>query len=123
MHGLVAALGSAACHLTRDTVAHLLGAPAAEAFHHPVNETGMSLGLLVPPDSSAMPPMASSPRRSLRLAVSGYLLVDSPQPANRHLQLLLEAVERHGLEAALRSVVAGKKIGRASCRERVSRYV
>jgi asparagine synthetase B (glutamine-hydrolysing) len=107
MHGLVAALGSAACHLTRDAIVHHLGAPAADAIHLFAHEPGVSVALLVPPEIGAMPPIASSPRGSLSLALSGYLVVDSSLPVDRHPRLLLEAVELRGLEAALRDVVAG----------------
>jgi asparagine synthetase B (glutamine-hydrolysing) len=107
MHGLVAALGSAARHLTRATIVHHLGASAADGIHHFVDDPDVSVALLVPPGTGAIPPVATSPRGSVSLALSGYLLVDSALPANRHPHLLLEAVELRGLEAALHDVVAG----------------
>lgn len=107
MHGLVVALGSAACLLTRDTVVHHLGAPAAEAFHLLADEAGARMAVLSPPGRGTEPTVAWSPRRALGLGLSGYLLIDSALPANRHPQQFLGAVERRGLEAALRDVVAG----------------
>ena len=77
MHGLVAALGSAARHLTRDAIVHHLGDPAGDAIHHFVDDPGVSVALLVPRGTGAVPPVAKSPRGSLSLALSGYLLVDS----------------------------------------------
>ncbi len=107
MHGLVVTLGHAAQHLTRDAVVHHLGAPAADAFHLVADEPGVRVAVLVPPGLGLEPPVAWSPRGSRGLALSGYLLVDSTLAASRHLRLLLEGVERRGLEAALRDVVAG----------------
>ena len=76
MHGLVAASGSAARHLTRDTIVHHLGASAADGIHHFVDDPGVSVAFLVPP---------------------GGLLAKVGLAAADHLQSKLEDIE-HGRE-------------------------
>jgi len=105
MHGLVAAFGSACRYLTIDVVLARLEGARREDDHMLAHDAGR-IAILAPTIAGAHP-IAQTPTGDLRLALSGYLLLDSPEPAARHGQRFLEHVRTRGIEAALSDVVAG----------------
>lgn len=106
MHGLVAAFGSACRHLTVEAVLARLGGARREDVHMLAHDAGR-IAILVPAIVGTPHPIAQTPAGDLRLAVSGYLLLDSAEPAARHGQRFLEHARTRGIEAALGDIVAG----------------
>ncbi len=106
MHGLIAAFGSASRHLSVDAVLARLGGAAREDVHLIAHDAGV-VAVVAPRIPGGPPAVARTPDGDLRLAVSGYLLLDSPEAADRHGHLLLAEIRTRGIEAALREVVAG----------------
>ena len=106
MHGFVAAFGSPCRHLTVDTVLDRLAGVRREDVHMLAHDAGR-IAVLAPAIAGAPHPIARTPAGDLRLAVSGYLLLDSSESADRHGQRFLEQVRTRGIEAALGDVVAG----------------
>lgn len=106
MHGLVAAFGSSCRHLTVDAVLDRLAGARREEVHMLAHDAGR-IAVLAPAIAGAPHPIAGTPAGDLRLAVSGYLLLDSSESADRHGQRFLEQVRIRGIETALGEVVAG----------------
>jgi asparagine synthetase B (glutamine-hydrolysing) len=106
MHGLVAAFGSPCRHLTVDAVLDRLDGVRREDVHMLAHDAGR-IAVLAPAIAGAPHPIARTAAGDLRLAVSGYLLLDSPESADRHGQGFLEQVRTRGVESALGDVVAG----------------